>query len=105
VPDGCIEDEGGLSSEFIYVDSVPDDVDVIPQVLWVGVRPGYDTAASKQLSEPTIWVQYQERYMAGPLTGYLALSPAAWHELNRTVNARLRAWRWLRVRRWLRSRW
>lgn len=69
------------------------------QSLWVRVGPIYDGATPRP--EPGVWVEYQQRHMASPLLGPILLTPAAWRQLNRAVETRLRRTRCRRIRRWL----
>lgn len=92
MPDEFVDDDGYLSSDFTFTEGVPDEVPVRPQALWIGVRPGFGEAGER-LAEPTIWVQYQERYMNSPLTGLVALSPESWEAVNKAVQWRVAVWR------------
>ncbi len=78
-----IVDEGSV------VIAVEDDnPDGTAQALWVRVGPVYDHDALRD--EPGVWVNYQENYMQADLDGPVLLTPDAWRELVREVNARLR---------------
>jgi hypothetical protein len=85
MPDEELVDDGGLSSDFTFVEEAPDRTEVVPQALWVGVRRGF-SPDGRQVEEPTVWVVYQERY---GLTGCVAFSPEGWRALNRAVEWRL----------------
>jgi hypothetical protein len=79
---GChLVDDG--SSQLIAVEAADSNCDE-PQALWVRVGVVYDKGEAR--AEPGIWVNYQERYMAGPLAGIVLLTPAVWAELTAAVD-------------------
>jgi hypothetical protein len=81
-----LEDDGGLSSDFIVIEE--DEEGVTPQSLWIGVRPVYyDNVPSK---EPVIQVCYQQAHMDAPLAGPVWITPSVWRELNAAVEWRLK---------------
>jgi hypothetical protein len=88
MPDARLEDDGGLSSDFTYIDSVPDGMDILPGAVWIGVRRGFGPDG-RQVAEPAVWLSFQDRYMDSELTHGLAISPEMWRELNRAVEWRL----------------
>lgn len=91
--DEFVDDSFGTrSSEFIFVEAVPDGIAVLPQALWIGVRPGYGPEGQR-LPEPAIWVQYQQRYMNSRLTGLVAISPESWDKIDAAVRWRLAEWK------------
>lgn len=90
--DEFLDDDGSLSSDFIFVEEVPDGTHMLPQALWTGVRPGYGPDGER-LPEPTVWVQYQERYMNSSLTGPVAMSTESWDKLNEAVQWRVAEWK------------
>lgn len=98
MPDEFLADDYGLSSDFQFVEEFPDEVPAFPQALWFGVRPGYGTD-DQRLPEPTIWVQYQGRYMNSQLDGMVAISPRGWDKLDEAVRWRLAAWKELYAKR------
>jgi hypothetical protein len=80
----CLIDDG--SSQLIAVEDADEAVEK-PQALWVRVGMVYDGGVRRD--EPGIWVEYQERYMAAPLSGSVLLTPALWEELANAVDERL----------------
>jgi hypothetical protein len=89
VPDEQLVDDGGLSSEFIFVEAAPDEISITPQALWVRVGPVF--YSDKAETEVGVWIMYQEGYMKADLMGPVLLSPQAWRKLNATVEERLQA--------------
>lgn len=81
-----LEDDGGLSSDFIAVET-PADVEK-PQSLWVAVRHGYH--GNDPDGELIVQILYQEKHMDSVLAGPVFLSVETWRELNRAVERRLR---------------
>jgi hypothetical protein len=88
MPEGRLEDDGGLSSDFIFVNGVPDGIDHTPEAMWIGVRRGFGPDG-EQMEEPSVWIQHQEEYMNGPLTGFIAMSPDQWRDIVKAVEWRL----------------
>jgi len=82
-----LDDDGGLSSDFIAVEGVP-GTEVTPQSLWIGVRPVYDESGPSQ--DPMVQICYQEEHGHGPLSGPVWITPAVWRELNHAVEWRLK---------------
>jgi hypothetical protein len=85
--DPYVIDDGG-TAEVVAVEAPTTDGSP-PQALWVRVGPVYDGAAGEERREPGVWIQYQERHMAGPLFGPVLLTPAAWRALATAVEERL----------------
>lgn len=81
--DNCYLDDDGLSPEVHVVEAGED-----PQALCVRVGPVF--YPDGQGKDPGIWIEYQEHYMRGPLTGPVLLTPEVWRQLNRSVERRLR---------------
>jgi hypothetical protein len=90
--DEYVDDDGTLSCDIVFAEQVPEDMPILAQALWIGVRPGYGEDG-KRLPEPTIWVQYQQRHMASSLTGCVAISPESWDKINEAVQWRVAEWR------------
>jgi hypothetical protein len=89
LPEGCfVVDDGG--PQFIVVEA--DDggsvgINIDRQALWVRVEPVFDGDVERD--EPGVWVNYQESYLAGSLTGSVLLTPRVWRQLVHLVAEKL----------------
>lgn len=92
-------DDDGLSPEVTVIEEM--DPEGHHQALSVRVGPVWRGDDPEE--DPVIWVDYQAEYQMSSPMGPVLIDVATWRDLEKSVNVRLRRWRWRRVsRRWSR---
>ena len=91
-------DDDGLGPEVTVIEEM--DPEGHHQALSVRVGPVWRGDDPENV--PVIWVDYQAEYQFSAPQGPVLIDITTWRELSKSVNVRLRRWRWRRVRRRLR---